>query len=91
MFQSLFAQAAVFSATALLIFSSLTWFFFFSPMRAQGAGVVIRPSSGLTNLVVALLGISTFAMVGGALWDASMHIQTGVVPGGKDFLWPHTW
>jgi hypothetical protein len=27
-------------------------------------------------------------MVGGALWDASMHFLTGLVPGGSDFLWP---
>jgi hypothetical protein len=87
-FNSLFTQAVVFTAAALLIFSSLTWFFFFSPVRERSLAPVSHPSAGLTNLVVAFLGVSTFLMVGGGLWDAGMHIQTGIVPGGKDFLWP---
>ncbi len=88
MFQSLFAQAAAFSATALLIFGGLTWFFFFSPLPARSMAAVPRPPVGLTNLIVTFLGLTTLMMVGGALWDAGMHIETGIVPGGKDFLWP---
>ncbi len=88
MFHSQYVQAAAFSAAALLIFSSLTWFFFFSPAGARSLVTVSRPSSRLTNLLVAFFGIAMLMMVTGALWDASKHIQTGIVPGGSDFLWP---
>lgn len=88
MFESLVFQGAVFSGVALLVFCSLTWFFFFSRVSRRFAGAVPQPSVRLSNLIVAFLSLTMFMIVGGALWDTSMHIQTGRVPGGSDFLWP---
>jgi hypothetical protein len=87
-FESLVVQGAVFSGVALLIFGGLTWFFFFSPVSGGSITSVPHPSKQLSDWLVALLGATMFMVVGGALWDTSMHIQTGEVPGGSDFLWP---
>jgi len=42
----------------------------------------------MAGWLAALLGLSAVAFVAGALWDASKHILTGIVPAGADFLWP---
>src|SRR5512135_3071584 len=83
----LLLQADGFSAAAILIFGGATWFFYFSPVRSRPAPVD-RPSRLMAGIVVAALGLGGVLMVAGALWDASMHVQTGTVPGGSDFLWP---
>ncbi len=83
----LLLRAAGFSAAAILIFGGATWFFFFSPIKSRPAAVS-RPGRLMAGFVVAALGLGGVLMVTGALWDASMHVQTGTVPGGSDFLWP---
>lgn len=85
---SLVLQGAVFTFAALAIFGSLTWFFFFSPARHNAYLLAERPSPGLINLVVLFLGTGMALSVVGGMWDASLHVQTGEVPGGSDFLWP---
>ncbi len=83
----LLLQAIGFTAAAVLIFGGATWFFYFSPVKSRPAPVA-RPSRLMAGFVVAALGLGGVLMVTGALWDASMHVQTGTVPGGSDFLWP---
>ncbi len=83
----LLLQAIGFSAAAVLIFGGATWFFYFSPLKSRPSQAS-RPSQLMAGFVVAALGLGGVLMVTGALWDASMHIQTGTVPGGSDFLWP---
>jgi len=86
-FDSFTWQAIFFSAGAFAIVGGLTWWLFFSPGPDQH-NEVLAPSSRLINSIVSALGVSSGLMVVGALWDASMHIQTGQIPGGADFLWP---
>ncbi len=83
----LLLQAIGFSAAAVLIFGGATWFFYFSPLKSRPSQVS-QPSQLMAGFVVAALGLGGVLMVTGALWDASMHVQTGTVPGGSDFLWP---
>lgn len=87
---SLFVQGAVFTFAVLAIFGCLTWYLFFSPARHNAYLLAERPSPALINLVVFFLGTGMALSVVGGMWDASMHVQTGEVPGGSDFLWtPH--
>ncbi len=83
----LLLQAIGFTAAAVLIFGGATWFLYLSPLKSRPAHT-IRPSRLMAGFVVATLGVGGMLMVTGALWDASMHVQTGTVPGGSDFLWP---
>ncbi len=83
----LLLQAIGFTAAAVLIFGGATWFFYFSPVKSRLLQSV-QPSRLLVGFVVAGLGLGGVLMVTGALWDASLHVQTGTVPGGSDFLWP---
>jgi hypothetical protein len=80
-------QGILFTGLALGFFGLLTWWFYFSPVRPR-THAVAPPSPMVTGGLVGILALSSNAMVVGALWDASMHIKTGEIPGGSDFLWP---
>jgi hypothetical protein len=83
----LFWESLSFSSLAVAIVVASTWWLYWSPVRARGAAVA-RPSPRLAGGVVGLLGLSALLLVGGAFWDASLHIRTGNIPAGADFLWP---
>jgi len=83
----LFWQSLAFSTTAAAIVTVSVWWLYLSPLKARSAGLS-RPSRRLAGWLAALLGLSAVAFVAGALWDASKHILTGIVPAGADFLWP---
>jgi hypothetical protein len=89
------------AAVAMVVLSA--WWLYFSPIKKgrrlparqrpaaeQGSkaehGTAVNPR--LAAWLAGLLGLSALLLVVGAFWDASMHIQTGEIPGGADFLWP---
>lgn len=82
----LIGQAAAFSAVAATIFFGLTWILFLSPARALAE----RPTlpRRLAVFLAALLSIAMLQAYTGGFWDASLHVKTGQVPAGADFLWP---
>jgi len=83
----LFIKGLLFTGSAVGFLLVITWWVYLSPMkRTVPAG--IKPAARLIDWIVGILLLSSCLMVVGALWDASMHIQTGEVPGGSDFLWP---
>lgn len=79
-------SAIVFTALAVGIVALSAWWLYVSPLNS--ADRFRRMSPTLAIAMAAALGVSAALMVGGALWDASMHLMTGLVPGGRDFLWP---
>ncbi len=83
----LIGQAAAFSAIAATVFVGLTWLLFLSPAPAVPAN---RPtlSRGLSITLAALLSLAVVQAYTGGFWDASLHVKTGQVPAGADFLWP---
>lgn len=83
----LIVQGLFFSGVALLIIVSTAWWLYLSPTKTE-TGALSPTNSKLAINVALLLGLSSFNLVAGAFWDTSMHISTGVVPGGDDFLWP---
>jgi hypothetical protein len=78
--------AIVFTFFAVGIVAVSAWWLYLSPLPAPHP--IRSMSASLAIVLAAALGISAALMVGGALWDASMHVLTGLVPGGEDFLWP---
>lgn len=75
------------SASAVLFVLISAWWLYLSPLPSSvQATHTISPR--LAHIVAALLGVSFLCVIVGALWDGSMHIQTGEVPAGADFLWP---
>ncbi|HEX7972964.1 MAG TPA: hypothetical protein VF498_01025 [Anaerolineales bacterium] len=87
----LYVQAAVFSSLAGLIILVSAWWLYLSPVRFAGSSDLLEtalPPTGLAIWMGSMLGLSSILFVSGALWDASMHIQTGEIPAGADFLWP---
>jgi len=80
------SSAIVFTALAIGIVALSAWWLYFSPLKSSDRSR--RMSPPLAIAMAAALGVSAALMVGGALWDASMHLLTGLVPGGEDFLWP---
>ncbi len=87
MFDSLIVQGASFTAAAILIIALSLWWMYFSPVKMK-IETVVQPRPASAARTAALLGLAAVIMVIGALWDASMHVSTGTVPGGSDFLWP---
>ena len=83
----LFWQALGFSTVAIGLVVLTAWWLYLSPVKAA-AGVVAGPSLNFSLTIAGLLALSGFQLVAGGFWDASMHILTGEVPGGADFLWP---
>lgn len=83
----LFWQAAIFSSLALGIPLACAVWLFFSPMKQTINAGQYLDRTWATRFAL-MIGGCVLAMNVGAYWDASEHIVTGVVPGGKDFLWP---
>src|SRR3989337_961082 len=79
-------SAIVFTSLAVGIVALSAWWLYFSPLKSTDRSRRMSPT--LAIAMAAALGASAALMVGGALWDASMHVLTGLVPGGQDFLWP---
>jgi hypothetical protein len=89
----LFWASLAFSTVAAAIVTASVWWFYLSSLRGRPAAAetpaaASRPSQRLAGWLAALLGLSAVEFVAGALWDASKHILTGIVPAGADFLWP---
>ncbi len=85
----LFWQGLTFSTATVLIVVAGTWWLFWSPLpRRARPPVAGRPSPRLAGWLAVLLGFAAIQMVTGGLWDGSMHILTGEIPAGADFLWP---
>ncbi len=87
MLDAIWLQAITFTALNVLFMALATWWLFFSPLRVN-VSVLTTPSPRLGKAVALALGLAALQLVGGALWDASMHLKTGRVVGGADFLWP---
>ena len=83
----LFWESLSFTTIAAAIVTASLWWFYLSSLRASAVASA-RPSPRLAGALAVLLGLSAVQFVSGALWDASMHILTGRVPAGADFLWP---
>jgi hypothetical protein len=79
-------SAIVFTSLAVGIAALSAWWLYFSPLKSTDRSRRMSPT--LAIAMASALGVSAALMVGGALWDASMHLLTGLVPGGRDFLWP---
>ncbi len=79
-------QALGFTLTAFAVIGLSIWWLYFS--RLKDAPEPSLPSPRMGRALAGLLGLSAALMISGALWDASMHLLTGEVPGGEDFLWP---
>lgn len=84
---TLFWEGMAFSGAAVGIIVLSAWWLYFSPLK-DASGPVAAPSPRLAGWLAALLGLSAAQLVTGAFWDASMHILTGEIPAGADFLWP---
>jgi hypothetical protein len=83
----LIGQAAAFSAVAATIFLGLTWVLFLSPAPALPVNRPTFPRN-LAIGIAALLSLAVLQSYTGGFWDASLHVKTGQVPAGADFLWP---
>lgn len=93
MFQnSVFLQAATYTGLAALLVIVSVWWLYLSPLKKieelNQSTEATKTSPRLAAWIAFLLGIAALCWVGGALWDASMHIRTGEIPAGADFLWP---
>lgn len=80
-------QAAAFSAIAATVFLGLTWILFLSPAPPLPANRPALPRN-LAVAIAALLSLAVLQSYTGGFWDASLHVKTGQVPAGADFLWP---
>lgn len=83
----LFWQGLGFSTANVLLVVLAIWWLYWSPTRGH-VSQPEAPSPRLAAGLAALLGFSAIQLTAGALWDASMHILTGEIPAGADFLWP---
>jgi hypothetical protein len=86
-FESQFWQALSFTGAALAFITLSTWWLYFSPLRARVSREMAL-SPRLAAGLALMLGLWAVMLVAGAFWDASMHIRTGIIPAGADFLWP---
>ncbi|HEX2980612.1 MAG TPA: hypothetical protein VHO48_10155 [Anaerolineaceae bacterium] len=80
-------KGLIFTVGVVLLFGGLTWWVYLSPIHESGNSFA-RPSPRTINLITFSMGVSAILMISGGLWDAIMHLKTGRVPGGSDFLWP---
>src|SRR5512143_3952755 len=83
----LFWQGLTFSTGAIVLVVLSIWWLYWSPAKGR-VGPASRPSPRLAAWLSGLLGLAAIQLVAGGLWDGSMHIKTGRVPAGADFLWP---
>lgn len=83
----LFWEGLFFSSANVALIVLTIWWLYWSPI--QNEVTQAAPSSPrLAGWLAALLGLASFQLVAGAFWDASMHVRTGQIPAGADFLWP---
>jgi len=83
----LFWQALGFTGAAVAFIVISAWWLYLSQVKAPTVAAA-RPSPRLAGWFAGLLTFSAAQLVIGALWDASMHLKTGEIPAGADFLWP---
>lgn len=84
---TLFFESLLFSSIAVGGVVLSIWWLYLSPVRTRlGAPAALSPR--LAFGLAALLGFSAVQLTAGAFWDGSLHILTGVIPAGADFLWP---
>lgn len=83
----LFWQGLTFSTGAIVLVVLSIWWLYWSPAKGR-VGPASRPSPRLAAWLSVLLGLAAIQLVAGGFWDGSMHIKTGRVPAGADFLWP---
>jgi hypothetical protein len=84
---TLFLQGLAFSGIDISIVVILVWWLFLSRVKQPplpGSGISRRLAT-ILGLLLVVSGIQFFI---GAMWDTSMHLKTGEVLGGADFLWP---
>jgi hypothetical protein len=75
------------SLAAVAIFLLLAWWLYWSPLPTPITRTATA-SPRLAGWLSVLLSLAGLQLIIGALWDASMHLQTGQIPAGADFLWP---
>jgi hypothetical protein len=84
---ALLLQGMIFSGIDISIVVILVWWLFISKVKKAPL-----PGTGISQRLAAVLGlllvVSGIQFFIGAMWDTSMHLKTGEVPGGSDFLWP---
>lgn len=80
-------EAILFTTISYAVPLILAWWLFSSRM-AGPARPAATPSAGEASWIGGLLGLSGLQLLVGAHWDAAMHIFTGKIPAGTDFLWP---
>ncbi len=85
---SLVLEGLLFSGIDLALVGVAIWWLFFSPLKKRSASPAQRITGRLPATLALLLVVSGFQFFTGAMWDTSMHIKTGKIPGGADFLWP---
>ena len=80
-------KAIIFSLSAVFLITFLTWWLYCSSLEPP---VKVRhtPSPRLAGWFATVLAVSGLFLVIGGVWDGSMHIMTGEIPAGADFLWP---
>ncbi len=83
----LFWESLFFSSANVALVVLTVWWLSWSPIRNEVTHAA-PPSPRLAGWLAALLGLASLQLVAGAFWDASMHVQTGEIPAGADFLWP---
>ncbi len=79
--------ATALTGLALGVPGALAWWLYRSPL-AGGPPEPDRLTPAFRGLLLLALAGASLCQIVGALWDASQHIRTGVIPAGADFLWP---
>lgn len=84
---SLLGKAVLFTVAAYAVPVALGWWLYGTKVRST-VSLGTRPPVFQAIWLAFLLGLSGVQLVIGGLWDASMHVKTGQVAAGADFLWP---
>ncbi|MCA1553539.1 MAG: hypothetical protein LC737_04090, partial [Chloroflexi bacterium] len=74
MLDPIWLQAIAFTAMNALVIALTTWWLYWSPINARVSNVAAS-SPRLGKAVALALGLAALQLVGGALWDASMHLK----------------
>jgi hypothetical protein len=80
-------EVFAFTCVAVSIVVSTRWWLLFIPSNTT-FGRATSPSSPLAGGLALLLGLWAVQLVIGAYWDARMHLKTGKIPAGADFIGP---
>jgi hypothetical protein len=83
----LFWQGFAFTSGAVFIVVASAWWLYWSPLRPE-VDEAAAPSPRLAGWLAGALGLAALQLIVGALWDTSMHLKSGRIVGGSDFLWP---